>query len=118
MLIQQTPKYLLSLLLCIPLVAQIAYAAPKSLSSDTPQTVKVQPAKQTKKATTVATATRSSYPKRGMTMKQVRQQYGKPHSTRRSVGKTNKKWPRITVWNYGKFSVYFERHITLHTIVH
>lgn len=114
MLITQTPKYLLSLLLCIPLYANAANAAPKSVSSDTASTAKVQTVKPVKTAAT----TQAGYPKRGMTMAQVRKQYGKPHSTRKSVGKTRKKWPRITVWNYGKFSVYFERHITLHTVVH
>ncbi len=114
MLITQTPKYLLSLLLCIPLYANTANAADKSVHSDTAATVKVQPVKQTK----TAAATKTGYPKRGMTMKQVRRHYGKPHSARKSVGKVKKKWPRITVWNYGKFSVYFERHITLHTVVH
>lgn len=114
MLIRQTPKYLLSLLLCIPLVAHVSHAAPESVNSDTAQTVKVQPVNQTRNAT----AKQAAYPKRGMTMKQVRRQYGNPHSTRRSTGKVKKKWPRITVWNYGKFSVYFERHVTLHTVIH
>ncbi|CAA6800617.1 MAG: Unknown protein [uncultured Thiotrichaceae bacterium] len=114
MLITHTPKYLLSLLLCIPLYANAANAAPKSVNSDTAPTIKVQTVKQTKAATTTKTA----YPKRGMTMQQVRRHYGKPQSTRKSAGKVKKKWPRITVWNYGKFSVYFERHITLHTVVH
>nr|CAA6801027.1 MAG: Unknown protein [uncultured Thiotrichaceae bacterium] len=111
MLIKQTSKYLLSLLLCIPVCA---FTAPKSVDSDMNSADKVQTVKQTK-ATRASTA---NYPKRGMTMKQVRKQYGKPHSTRKSTGRVKKKWPRITVWNYAKYSVYFERHITLHTVVH
>jgi len=111
MLIKQTSKYLLSLLLCMPLCAN---AGSKSVDSDMASATKVQTVKQTK----TTRANTAGYPKRGMTMKQVRKQYGKPHSTRKSTGRVKKKWPRITVWNYGKYSVYFERHITLHTVVH
>jgi hypothetical protein len=110
MLITQTPKLFLSLLLCLPVVVS---AAPKSVSSDPAGTSKVQPVKQTKRPVTAG-----QYPKRGMTMQQVRKQYGEPNSVRRSAGKVKKQWPRITVWNYGKFSVYFERRITLHTVIH
>lgn len=113
MIIKTTHKYLLSLLLCLPFCTNVMA---KSVSSDTASTAKVQTAK-VKQTKTAATA-RTGYPKRGMTMKQVRRHYGKPHSIRKSAGKVKKNWPRITVWNYGKFSVYFERHITLHTVVH
>lgn len=110
MLITKTPQFFLSLLFCLPVVAG---AAPKSVSSDSGATVKVQPVKQTQQQ-----AVTKAYPKRGMTMVQVRKQYGEPRTVRKSAGKVKKQWPRITVWNYGKFSVYFERQITLHTVVH
>lgn len=113
MFIKPAPTLFLSLLLCFPLFVS---AAAKSVNSDSQQAVKVQPVKQSGHSKN-ATASRQ-YPKRGMTMKQVRRQYGKPVSVRRSTGKVKKQWPRITVWNYGSFSVYFERHITLHTVVH
>lgn len=60
----------------------------------------------------------ADYPTRGMKMSSVKAQYGQPHDVRVSSGKIKKKWPRITVWNYGKFSVYFERSTVLHTVVH
>lgn len=59
-----------------------------------------------------------AYPKPGMSMKQVRKRYGEPKSVRKSKGRVKKLWPRITVWNYGTHSVYFERHLVLHTVVH
>ncbi|MDD5393003.1 MAG: hypothetical protein PHE17_08310 [Thiothrix sp.] len=59
----------------------------------------------------------ADYPDRGMKMSAVKAQYGAPYSVRVSKGKVKKQWPRITVWHYGKFSVYFERNTVLHTVV-
>ncbi|MEZ5448757.1 MAG: hypothetical protein R3E89_07085 [Thiolinea sp.] len=68
---------------------------------------------------TASQATRSApYPRRGMSMQQVRKHYGEPQRVRQSSGKVKKNWPRITVWEYGAFSVYFERKTTLHTVIH
>ena len=66
----------------------------------------------------LATTVFADYPTRGMSMANVKAQYGAPQSVRLSNGKVKKKWPRITVWNYGNFSVYFERSTVLHTVVH
>lgn len=60
----------------------------------------------------------ADYPTRGTKMTSVKAQYGQPQSVRVSKGKVKKQWPRITVWNYGTFSVYFERNTVLHTVVH
>ncbi len=60
----------------------------------------------------------ADYPTRGMKMSAVKAHYGQPSSIRVSSGKVKKQWPRITVWNYGNFSVYFERNTVLHTVVH
>jgi len=57
-------------------------------------------------------------PTRGMTMKHVRKVYGKPGKIHKSKGPIKPNWPRITRWEYSHYSVYFERHIVLHTIVH
>ncbi len=65
----------------------------------------------------LATSAFADYPKRGMTMNVVKAQYGEPQSARKSTGKVKKQWPRITAWNYGSFTVYFERNIVLHTVV-
>lgn len=58
------------------------------------------------------------YPARGMSMDSVKAQYGEPQSVGQSAGPIKKRWPRITVWHYGTFSVYFERRSVLHTVVH
>ena len=60
----------------------------------------------------------ADYPTRGMSMASVKAQYGAPQSVPVSSGQVKKKWPRITVWKYGNFSVYFERSTVLHTVVH
>ena len=57
-------------------------------------------------------------PIRGMSMKAVRKQYGKPNHVHKSKGRVKHNWPRITRWEYNGYSVYFERHIVLHTVVH
>ncbi|MCK5810148.1 MAG: hypothetical protein KAH00_03620 [Cocleimonas sp.] len=64
------------------------------------------------------TATNINIPKRGSSMKSVMKRYGKAKRTGRSRGRPTKKWPRITRWNYGKFTVYFERKTVLHTVIH
>lgn len=65
-----------------------------------------------------ATSAFADYPVRGMKMHAVKAQYGEPQSVRVSKGKVKKLWPRITAWNYGNFTVYFERNTVLHTVVH
>lgn len=61
---------------------------------------------------------KSHYPKRGLTMKHVKARYGAPQKIRVSKGPVKKQWPRITEWHYGAFSVYFEKHLVLHTVMH
>ncbi|OQX13597.1 MAG: hypothetical protein BWK73_11610 [Thiothrix lacustris] len=65
-----------------------------------------------------ANAALADYPNRGMSMNGVKAQYGEPQSISQSAGPIKKRWPLITVWHYGAFSVYFERHTVLHTVVH
>ena len=98
------PKLLLSILLSSVLCAPaLTFGGEQATESQVKNTVKQQSAQR---------------PKWGMNMKQVRKKYGKPASVRKSKGKVKKLWPRITVWNYGSYSVYFERRIVLHTVVH
>ncbi len=63
-------------------------------------------------------AKNANTPKRGSTMKHVRLRYGKAKRISRSKGKVTNKNPRITRWEYGNFTVYFEKHRVLHTVVH
>jgi hypothetical protein len=65
-----------------------------------------------------ATAALADYPNRGMNMSSVKAQYGAPQSVHQSANPVKKRWPRITVWDYGTFSVYFERRKVLHTVEH
>ena len=57
-------------------------------------------------------------PQRGNNMKKVLHRYGKAKRITQSKGKVTKKWPRITRWEYGRFTVYFEKQQVLHTVVH
>ena len=65
-----------------------------------------------------ATTAFADYPSRGMSMNNVKAHYGQPYSVSQSATPVKKRWPRITVWNYGGFSVYFEHGKVLHTVVH
>ncbi len=60
----------------------------------------------------------SNIPQRGSSMKTVLRRYGKAKRITHSRGRVSKKWPRITRWEYGKFTVYFEKHTVLHTVIH
>ena len=108
---RQALKPLLSLLIigvfCIPV---LTVSGEKSVNTKGTETLNVPVKAKSNQAV--------RHPKRGMSMKQVRKHYGEPKSVRKSKGKVKKLWPRITVWNYGQYSVYFERHIVLHTVVH
>jgi hypothetical protein len=52
-------------------------------------------------------------PSRGMTQAQVLDLYGEPAIRNAPVGQ-----PPISIWNYGDFSVFFEKNIVLHTVNH
>ncbi|MGB5717079.1 MAG: hypothetical protein WBN81_08290 [Gammaproteobacteria bacterium] len=52
-------------------------------------------------------------PRNGLTMSQVRQQYGSPTAEMPAVGD-----PPISRWEYNGFSVYFEHDLALHSVIH
>ena len=52
-------------------------------------------------------------PRNGITMAQVRQQYGNPVTEHPAVGE-----PPITRWDYAGYSVFFEHDLVLHSVVH
>lgn len=66
----------------------------------------------------VNTSKNISTPKRGSNMKNVAKRYGKAKRISRSSGRPTKKWPRITRWEYAKFTVYFEKQHVVHTVVY
>ncbi len=51
-------------------------------------------------------------PRNGLTMEQVRQQFGEPASTVAAVGE-----PPISRWEYTGFSVFFENNLVLHSVI-
>jgi hypothetical protein len=51
-------------------------------------------------------------PVRGMSMDNVRDVFGEPRDIRGPVGE-----PPITRWDYRGFSVYFEHHLVLHSVI-
>jgi hypothetical protein len=52
-------------------------------------------------------------PRNGITMAQVRQQYGSPVTEHPAVGE-----PPITRWDYDGYSVFFEHDLVLHSVIH
>lgn len=103
----KTTKWLLSFALAIPLT--LGAALPQTAHAERV----VEPA-----ALQHSFYKRTAYPRRGASMQQVRKRFGKPATVKVSQGRVKKKWPRITVWNYGPYSVYFERNRVLHTVIH
>ena len=55
-------------------------------------------------------------PHRGMTMKQVQQEFGTPTSKMKPAGGDAPKHPVIYRWVYPKFTVYFERNIVIDSV--
>ena len=52
-------------------------------------------------------------PRNGLTMSQIRQQFGTPASEIPAVGD-----PPISRWEYNGYSVFFENDLALHTVIH
>ena len=52
-------------------------------------------------------------PTNGMTMAQVEARFGPPQKKDPAVGQ-----PPITRWVYAKFTVYFEKNLVIHAVVH
>ncbi|WP_020397097.1 hypothetical protein [Thiolinea disciformis] len=101
-------KWTLALALCLP----VAFQAEAGSKAHKSHKASKHPVK------TLQVAKLAGVPTRGMSMKQVSKRYGKPASVRVSKGPVKKRWPRITEWNYGKYSVYFEKQTVLHTVMH
>ena len=52
-------------------------------------------------------------PRNGLTMSQIRQQFGNPKAELPAVGE-----PPISRWEYDGYSVFFENDLALHSVVH
>jgi hypothetical protein len=56
-------------------------------------------------------------PKRGMTMAQVKREYGSPLRTLQTRGGSSKYQPPIHRWEYAKYVVYFEYNHVIHSVL-
>lgn len=62
--------------------------------------------------------TKADTPHRGLSMTAVKSNFGQAQKETISKGKITRRNPRITRWNYGSFSVFFENKHVVHTVVH
>lgn len=60
----------------------------------------------------------TSAPKPGTSMGVVTSKFGPAKHVKKSKGKVTKRNPKITRWDYDKFSVYFENSHVIHSVVH
>ena len=89
-------KRLLPLMIMLPLSAQ----ADVLLIGDTPSIM-----------------TQENTPVSGMSKQTVLKKYGSPSNKYNHSGKVTKRNPRISVWTYGNYKVYFENKHVIHTLV-
>ena len=61
----------------------------------------------------IQSAPQMQTPRDGLSMSQVRQQFGNPASELPAVGE-----PPISRWEYNDFSVFFENDLALHSVIH
>lgn len=60
---------------------------------------------------------RYNLPKRGMTMNQVKREYGAPIKVLATRGGSSKYQPPIHRWEYSKYIVYFEYNHVIHAVL-
>jgi len=60
---------------------------------------------------------RYNLPKRGMTMDQVKREYGTPEKVLATRGGSSKRQPPIHRWEYPKYIVYFEYSHVIHSVL-
>ena len=56
-------------------------------------------------------------PQHGMMMRNVRKRYGRPLKKSRSIGRASSQKPRIRIWHYPYYRVYFENQQVIHTVI-
>jgi hypothetical protein len=61
----------------------------------------------------IQSAPQMQTPRNGLTMSQIRQQFGNPTTELPAVGE-----PPISRWEYTGYSVFFENDLALHSVVH
>jgi hypothetical protein len=87
---------------------------PTSAWADTLQTQTVQSVPLRVK---VQKEQRYNLPKRGMTMDQVKREYGAPEKVLATRGGSSKHQPPIHRWEYPKYIVYFEYSHVIHSVL-
>ena len=61
----------------------------------------------------IQSAPQMQTPRNGLTMSQIRQQFGSPKTELPAVGE-----PPISRWEYEGYSVFFENDLALHSVIH
>ena len=61
--------------------------------------------------------TKSNTPKHGETMQRVAKKFGTAKRTSMAKGPITKRNPKITRWDYAKFTVFFENSHVIHSVV-
>lgn len=61
---------------------------------------------------------KANMPKHGDNMNKVTNKFGAAQRVHKSKGKVTKYNPKITRWDYAKFSVYFENSHVIHSVIH
>ncbi len=61
--------------------------------------------------------TEANTPKAGTNKNNVLLKYGEPVNRVSSMGKVTKRNPKISVWTYGQYKVYFENSHVIHTLI-
>ena len=61
----------------------------------------------------IQSARQMQTPRNGLTMSQIRQQFGSPTTELPAVGE-----PPISRWEYTGYSVFFENDLALHSVIH
>ena len=61
----------------------------------------------------IQSAPQMQTPKNGLTMSQIRQQFGSPNTELPAVGE-----PPISRWEYEGYSVFFENDLALYSVIH
>ena len=101
-------------LIAASLALAIGPLLPASARADTLQTQTVQSIPLRAK---VQKEQRYNLPRRGMTMEQVKREYGAPVKVLATRGGSSRQQPPIHRWEYPKYIVYFEYSHVIHSVL-
>ncbi len=111
--LRYVPVFTFSIILC----SLCILSAPAHATGDKPILIGEKPLVAPKPMMRPNMREHHSIPKKGSRMKNVRKRYGKPLKKTYSIGRATKLHPKITVWHYPMYRVYFEDTQVIHTVV-